>query len=132
MPLALGFRGLHLQSVGVGLRSGILGGLVDASRLDEVPRRVVVLLRRRVVAFAVHVLLGLLASALAGVLRSARCLPLLRLLLAHSTSRASDTSAPTGRRCEEIVASPDPVCSRRGTVREVGAARVCCRRQSYA
>ena len=81
MPLAFGFRILHLPRVGIRLRRRIMRSLVDATRLDEVTRRVVVLLLRCVVALAVHVRLRLLAGIVASALRPARLRALLRLLL---------------------------------------------------
>src|SRR5436190_1244572 len=75
--------GLHLQRFRIGSRRRVLRGLVDATGLGEFARRVVVLLRRCVVAFAVNVLLRLLAGVFRAVLRPARPLSLFRLLLAH-------------------------------------------------
>ena len=64
MPFAFGLRRLHLQRIGVRARFGCLRGFLDPARLRELARRVVVLLRRCVIAFAVNVLLGLLAPVL--------------------------------------------------------------------
>ena len=118
---------------------------VDRPGLDEALRRVVVLPRRRVVAFAVHVLLTLLAIVLrrrpAAALAAVRCFALLlaalrpprfRLSLCRGLPALRASRRHSRRRCERIVSAAVRGRSRRSAVREVGAVRGRCRPASYA
>src|SRR5689334_19922116 len=74
MPLALGFRVRHLACLGLGARRGGACGRLGTPGLREVFRGFVVLARRRVIAFAVYILLVLLTALALEAARVARVL----------------------------------------------------------
>src|SRR5690348_250905 len=74
MPLALGFRVRHLACLGLGARRGSACGRLGTPGLREVFRGFVVLARRRVIAFAVYILLVLPRALALEAARVARVL----------------------------------------------------------